>query len=70
MATASARVTITLELDVTGGGWGHECTIAQVHKQALDGARNRVAEIIKGQHGVKLVGEMKVNVLTFPLEEK
>lgn len=45
--TATARVTMTLEILVGGGGWGPECTVAQVWKQAADGAANDVQRMLQ-----------------------
>lgn len=65
--SARAIVTVTLEIQVGGGAWGANCTVAQVHKQALDSVRNRVSDIIRANAGVSRVGEMTVKMITHDL---
>lgn len=67
-SNAHASVTVTLEIQVGGGAWGGDCKVSQVHKQALDGVRNRLGELILKNPGIKIVGEMKVNMITHSLE--
>ena len=37
-ATAKARITLEVEVDISQG-WGADCTVSQVEKQAHDGAK-------------------------------
>lgn len=65
--SARARVSLTIEVDVGGGAWGGECTVAQVHKQALDGARNRMSGLLQKERDIRIVGEMQVTMISSSL---
>lgn len=67
--TATARVTMTIEVDTDGGAWGHDCTVAQVYKQALDGVRNRMEVLFRRERGIRIQGEMKVTMIAFPVKK-
>jgi transcription elongation GreA/GreB family factor len=61
--TASARVTVTVDVAVTDG-WGPECTVSQVYKQAADVAANRIRALAK--EGLTLIGQPKVTAVLVP----
>lgn len=80
---ATVRVQVTLEITPSGGGWGQECKLDQVYKQAKETAMTdlgwllRIAEQgfqVKGDCGIirrckaKVVG--KPRVLAIVAEEK
>lgn len=69
-ATAHAKVTVMIEVAIDGGAWGKDCTVAQVHKQAMDGVRNRLDRLHKDNRDITIIGEMKVHMITFPLEDR
>lgn len=60
--TASARVLVTLEINPGGGGWGADCTVAQVHKQAADGAIGLIHQLLDcyRQHKGRLEGSVSI----------
>lgn len=60
--TASARVQLTLDIDVGGGGWGADCTVAQVHKQAADSATGLIHQLLDcyRQHKGRLDGRVSI----------
>lgn len=43
--SATARVTLHLEIDVDST-WGADCSIQQVHAQAVDGARGAIRNLL------------------------
>lgn len=48
---AKARVQITVEIDA-GAGWGGECDLEQVYKQAKESALQTLSVALKpGEHG-------------------
>lgn len=67
-ASASAQVTVTLVIQVGGGTWGENCTVSQVHKQAIDGARNKLNALLAKEPGIRMVGEFKVEMITHDME--
>lgn len=68
--SATARIQVTIEVDIiSGGSWGHDCTVEQVHKQALDGARGRLRDITLANPGVRIISEMKVTMITHAVEK-
>ncbi len=50
---ARAVVTLTLEIPIGGGDWGPDCTIGQVHKQALDDAHGYLQQAMQHDRPVK-----------------
>jgi hypothetical protein len=36
---ACARVRVTIVIPIGGGAWGDDCTVGQIHKQAIEGAK-------------------------------
>jgi hypothetical protein len=36
---ACARVRVTIIIPIGGGAWGDDCTVGQIHKQAIEGAK-------------------------------
>ena len=58
--TAKARVQVTLEVEA-GSGWGEECTIGQLYKQAEESAMIAVNNAI-GKSGInaRVIGDAKV----------
>lgn len=65
---ARAQVTVTLLIQVDGGAWGHDCTVSQVHKQALDGARGKLNQMLNKEPGVKILGDWHVDMVTTKLD--
>lgn len=59
-----AKVTCEVEVVLGGGGWGSECTVAQIYKQAADQAENRLHQLRR--EGIKLVGKPQVTAVLFP----
>jgi len=66
---ARAIVTLTLEIPIGGGAWGAECTVGQVHKQALDNAQGCIRQAMQLDRqvkspcfppGTRIIGEPKV----------
>lgn len=48
MLSAVAKVTFNIELTVeVSQPWGTDCTIEQIHKQALENARQDAGEMVK-----------------------
>lgn len=50
--TAVARVRVLVEVQVRGA-WGEDCTVGQVHAQALEGAKDRIRSGL--EHGVRAI---------------
>lgn len=62
---ARATVQVTVEVDGAGGCWGGDCSIAQLHKQAREGAINELRNAFKDLRNLRIVGEPVVTgVLT------
>ena len=61
--SARARVTVTLELDAEGL-WGGDCTVGQVHKQAIDNVR---ATLDSPDAMGRLVAAGKIRIVGEPL---
>jgi hypothetical protein len=40
---AKARVRVTLEIEIGGGGWSEGCPVGEVYKQAVDAAKEIIA---------------------------
>lgn len=62
---ATARAIVVLEL-VIKDTWGHDCTVAQIHKQAKDAAVSRLRSLPErnGVEGkITLVGEPDIKVI-------
>jgi hypothetical protein len=71
MSTASAVVTATFDIKIVHGGtWAGDCTVDQVHKQALDGARGLINKMMASVPGVTLVGEVSVKMITHPIGDQ
>jgi len=47
---AKAKVRVMLEIPVSGGGWGSDCTIDQVHKQAKEDVLEQLNRVIAGEY--------------------
>lgn len=70
IATASATVTATFDIHIVhGGSWGGDCTVDQVHRQAIDGARGLINKMIASVPGVSLVGQLSVKMITHPIKD-
>lgn len=52
--TAGAKVQLVVELSALGS-WGHDCTIAQVHKQAAESAIGRLRN--SNLENARIIGE-------------
>lgn len=57
-----ARVTLSLQMHNLGS-WGDECSVKQVHQQAVEAANGRLTKILKGQD-CEVVGKATVDVVT------
>ena len=64
---ATSKVIITLEVDNTGGPWGAESTVEQIHNRARQEALEAVRILIQRQRGMRIVGEPRVSAITYPL---
>lgn len=64
---ATAKVTVVLEID-GASGWGEECTVRQVHDQAVAGARGTLQRLLKDAAGVRLIGEPALGQVTIKEE--
>lgn len=62
--SATAQVEVTVRVAVSGGGWGGDCTVAQIHKQAADSARQQIYALAK--EGISIVGEPRVTAVLCP----
>jgi hypothetical protein len=70
--SASAHVTLTLEVDV-GSAWGGNSTVAQVHQQAGDDAVGAVLHMINAANRrswMRVVGQPRVTTVTSTVESK
>ena len=58
---AKARVQLTVEVAILDG-WGDDCAIGQLYKQAADAAKTNLINSLKpGEHGrVTIIGEPRV----------
>ena len=61
---ASAVVTLTIEVSVSSG-WGEDCKLDQVYRQALVEACQRLHNAIDkgGFHGIKIIGEPSIRAI-------
>ena len=68
--TTSARVTLQLEVNV--GSWGPECDLAQVYRQASEGAIGRIRKALElsNPNGVRIVKVTSVDAITTSLEKR
>lgn len=57
---ATAKVTVVVEVKVVAG-WGGDCSVGQVHKQAAAAAIDKVRELAK--EGIRIVGEPSVTAI-------
>lgn len=68
--SASARVTLTVEVACSGGGWGEGTKIEQVHKQAVDSALGTINQINStGTASIRIIGEPKVIAVLMETEK-
>jgi hypothetical protein len=65
---ASAKVTLTVEVPVRSG-WGQDCPISQVHRQAADEAWLTVTKLVESS-GVRIVGTPKVQAVLVERNER
>lgn len=55
--SATARVQVTLEITPSGGGWGKDCQLDQVYKQAREEAMRELSFLLQaGKHGFVVKG--------------
>lgn len=66
--TATARVTVTLDIAVHGS-WGENCTIGQLRDQATESARNVLTNTLE-KYDVRIIGQMQVTSVTHVQPEK
>ena len=59
-SNSRARVTVTLEIPVPDN-WGGDCTVSQIHKQAIDSAREKLYALTKS--GARIIGEPSVTMV-------
>lgn len=57
--TATARVTLTVEIDVRST-WGDGCDIAQVYRQAEDQARGYLRNAFEKEKRARVSGKPKI----------
>lgn len=62
---ARATVRVVLEVDATGGGWGHDAQVAQVFQQARDTAIETLRRLVGECRGIRIVGEPWVQGVAF-----
>ena len=60
----SARVTITVELEVVGENWNSHTSIEQLHREGGEMAIERINKLC--QRYVRLVGKPKVEAIMAP----
>jgi phage baseplate assembly protein W len=65
--TASARVTLTIEVSV--GAWGDKCELAQVYQQAEVEARHHVETAFRKEKRARIVGRAKVEAIITTVED-
>lgn len=66
--SARARVTVTLEIEVTDS-WGTDCTVQQVHQQATESALGVIRRVKdRGYVDYRIIGEP--TVLTVIVEQE
>jgi hypothetical protein len=60
---ATARVTLTVEVDVRSS-WGGDCTVDQVNRQAAEEAVNYVEQAAAKDRRIRVIGRPVVTVVT------
>lgn len=65
--TATARVTLMIEVDVAGT-WGSDSPIAKVYTQAAEEAAGHVRNLIGQNPDVRLVGEPQTQKVVADIE--
>ena len=60
--SAKARVRIIIDLNIPAE-WGDDCTIGQIHKQALDEARQTLERLCRPIRGVTLISSEVAGVI-------
>jgi hypothetical protein len=60
--TTTARVTVTIDIK-SRSSWSDETTIAQVRKQAADGALGMLRQI-EDKYDLKIIGDPQVSATT------
>lgn len=62
--SASARVTLEVEIQVSSK-WGADCSIQQVHQQALEEASVKLSRVIAESEagGIRIVGNPKISAV-------
>ena len=56
---AVAEVEVTLRIE-SGSSWGDDCSLNQVHKQAVEGALGKLRKATQASRDFKLSGPIKV----------
>jgi hypothetical protein len=60
----TAGVVVTLTIEVSNcGTWGIGCDIAQVHKQAMDGAIGYVKDRCDKDRRIRIIGQPQVRTI-------
>lgn len=59
-SNSRVRVTVTLEIPISDN-WGKDCTVEQIHKQAIDSALVKLNQIVS--HGARVVGDPLVTMI-------
>jgi hypothetical protein len=62
---ATAKVRVLLEIKISST-WGEDCTVKQVHKQAVDSAELIINQAFGSNSGIKLSGSPKVEAIILP----
>ena len=63
----TATVTVVLEIS-SASGWGPNCTVEQIHDQAISGAIGTLERLLKDAKGVRIVGAPKLGKVTITEE--
>lgn len=69
--SVTVHATVRVEIEFTEGSWGPDCDLAQVYKQAKEGAIQKLYSItgVHGKH-FKVVSEPKVTAVLVPQENR
>lgn len=63
-ANLTTHAVVTVEVHVTVGSWGQQCTMDQVYKQASESAEGKVRRLLSSAHDVEMLGAKTVRMWT------
>ena len=66
--TAFAEVEVVLRIE-SGSTWGSNCTLDQIHSQAIEGALGKLRKATNGSRDFQLVGTPKVARVQSKIED-